>query len=164
MKRNPVSIHEASELSADAVGRRRWPAHHPISSTNEPRDHFVEREGVCFAGVHLILDFWGGRHLDDLDRVEAALRECVTQCRATLLHIHLHHFAPNGGISGVAVLAESHISVHTWPERRFAAFDVFMCGKARAEEAVSVLMRSFAPQNVQITENLRGMSGHARVR
>jgi len=62
--------------------------------------------------------------------MEATLREAVLQAGATLLHIHLHHFTPNGGISGVAVLAESHISVHTWPERNFAAFDVFMCGDA----------------------------------
>ncbi len=164
MKRNPIPIHEASGPPTQTASQRCRSEHHPISSDDQPRDHFVEREGVCFAGVHLILDFWGGRHLDDMDRVEAALRECVDRCRATLLHIHLHPFSPSGGISGVAVLAESHISVHTWPERGFAAFDVFMCGKARAEEAVSVLMRAFAPQNVKITENLRGLSGHARVR
>ena len=54
-------------------------------------------------------------------------RECIRAAGATLLHIHLHHFTPNNGVSGVAVLAESHISVHTWPESGFAAFDVFMC-------------------------------------
>ena len=164
MKSDPVSIHEVSGPSTDPDCQGGWPEHHHISSDDEPQDHFVERDGVRFAGVHLTLDFWGGRHLDDLDRMEAALRECVARCRATLLHIHLHRFSPSGGISGVAVLAESHLSVHTWPERGFAAFDVFMCGKARAEEAVSVLMRVFAPQNIQITENLRGISGHARIR
>jgi S-adenosylmethionine decarboxylase proenzyme len=45
---------------------------------------------------------------------------------ATLLHIHLHHFEPNGGVSGVAVLAESHISIHSWPKRGYAALDIFM--------------------------------------
>ncbi|MDJ0989529.1 MAG: adenosylmethionine decarboxylase [Desulfobacterales bacterium] len=164
MKKDPALIPKASGPSTDATRHGRWPKHNHISTADEPQDHFVERDGVRFAGVHLILDFWGGRHLGDLAHVEAALRECVERCRATLLHIHLHHFSPNGGISGVAVLAESHISVHTWPERGFAAFDVFMCGQARAEEAVSVLLRAFAPQNVQITENLRGISGHARVR
>ena len=52
---------------------------------------------------------------------------------ATLLHIHLHHFTPNGGVSGVAVLAESHISIHSWPEYGYAALDVFMCGDGRSE-------------------------------
>ncbi len=164
MQRDPVRPHEVLRPATDARSQGRWPRHHHISPDGEPQDHFLQRDGVRFAGVHLILDFWGCRNLDDLDRMEAALRECVQRCRATLLHIHLHHFAPSGGISGVAVLAESHISVHTWPERGFAAFDVFMCGKARAEEAVSVLKRAFAPHNIQLTENLRGMSGHARVR
>ena len=67
--------------------------------------------------------------LDDIEHIEATLRRCVEAARATLLHIHLHHFQPNG-VSGVAVLAESHISIHTWPEAGYAALDVFMCGSA----------------------------------
>jgi S-adenosylmethionine decarboxylase len=59
------------------------------------------------------------------------------------------------------VLAESHISVHTWPERDFAAFDIFMCGNARPEEAISILKRSFLPKVMNITESLRGVQGHA---
>jgi len=72
------------------------------------------------------------------------------------LHIHLHHFTPNGGISGVAVLAESHISVHSWPERDFAAFDVFMCGDSEPEKAIEVLKAAFAPQRVELHTHLRG--------
>ena len=78
-------------------------------------DHFALRNGVRCAGVHLIIDLHGAKGLDDIDLVEATLRRCVDAARATLLHIHVHHFQPNG-ISGVAVLAESHISIHTWPE------------------------------------------------
>jgi len=48
------------------------------------------------------------------------MRDAVEAAGATLLHIHLHTFEPNGGVSGVAVLAESHISVHTWPEKGYA--------------------------------------------
>ena len=69
-------------------------------------------------------------------RIET-LRRCVAAAKATLLHIHLHHFQPSG-VSGVAVLAESHISVHTWPEKGFAAFDVFMCGDAEPRKALDV--------------------------
>jgi len=58
------------------------------------------------------------------------LRRCVDASFATLLHLHCHQFSDSGGLSAVAVLAESHITVHTWPERDFAAFDVFMCGTA----------------------------------
>jgi S-adenosylmethionine decarboxylase len=55
------------------------------------------------------------------------------------------------------VLAESHISVHTWPERNFAAFDIFMCGDARPEMAITVLKRAFLPGRMVITEQLRGI-------
>ncbi|NNF99499.1 MAG: adenosylmethionine decarboxylase [Desulfobacteraceae bacterium] len=134
-----------------------WPEHCSGSPDGERLDHFVERNGLEFAGTHLILDLWGAHRLDDLNHMEKTLRECVEKAGATLLHIHLHHFTPSGGISGVAVLAESHISVHTWPERDFAAFDIFMCGEARPEEAIAVLKRAFYPKSMKITENLRGV-------
>jgi len=93
--------------------------------TDERHDHFAVRNGVRCAGVHLIIDLHGAERLNDIDHIEATLRRCVDAARATLLHIHLHHFQPNG-VSGVAVLAESHISIHTWPDAGFAALDVFM--------------------------------------
>src|SRR5260221_14573202 len=91
--------------------------------------HFAVRDGVRCAGVHLIVDLHGAEGLDDIDLIEATLRRCVEAAQATLLHIHLHHFHPNG-VSGVAVLAESHISIHTWPDIDYAALDLFMFGVA----------------------------------
>ena len=73
-----------------------------------------------------------------------------------MLNIDLHHFTPNGGVSGVAVLAESHISIHTWPECGYAALDVFMCGDARPEASVPVLRAAFAPSQVAVQELRRG--------
>ena len=134
-----------------------WPAYRNELCDNTPQDHFIKRDNMVFAGTHLIIDLWGAKHLDDLELMETAMRECVEKAAATLLHIHLHHFTPNGGISGVAVLAESHISVHTWPEREFAAFDIFMCGDARPEEAISVLSRAFCPKKMLVNENRRGV-------
>ena len=81
---------------------------------------------------------------------------CVEAAGATLLHIHLHHFNPNNGISGVAVLAESHISIHSWPERRYAALDVFMCGDAQPHKTIPVLRRAFTPDRTVVAEHLRG--------
>ncbi len=160
MKRDATAIHAVvTPLNEDNL-KKSWPEHHNTSPDGITNDHFVERDGTRFAGTHLILDFWGSKKLDDLEHMENALRECVEKCNAMLLHIHLHHFTPNGGISGVAVLAESHISVHTWPERDFAAFDIFMCGNAKPEEAISVLKRAFSPKTMKITENLRGMAEH----
>lgn len=133
-----------------------WPEYNN-NQTTEPQDHFIERDGVVFAGCHLIIDLWGAKRLDNLNHMEQAMRDAVKAANATLLHIHLHHFTPNYGISGVAVLAESHISVHTWPEREFAAFDIFMCGDAKPELAISVLKQSFLPKRINVTEELRGV-------
>ena len=134
---------------------KEMPAAHEVN-LEEAKDHFIQRDGVEFAGTHLLLDLWGASHLDDLERMEQSMREIVKDCGATLLHIHLHHFTPSGGISGVAVLAESHISVHTWPERDYAAFDVFMCGDAKPENAIPVLKRAFFPKRLEVYEELRG--------
>lgn len=122
----------------------------------EPRDHFIVRDGKAFAGSHLIIDFWDASCLDDIRLMDATFRRAVEACGATLLHLHLHHFTPNGGVSGVAVLAESHISVHTWPERQYAAFDVFMCGDAHPERAIPILREAFRPGRVEVREYLRG--------
>lgn len=136
-----------------------WPQYRNLDELQVPQDHFIVRNGVVCAGAHLIVDIWGSDCLDDLELMEQALREAVDTAGATLLHIHLHHFTPNGGISGVAVLAESHISVHTWPERQFAAFDIFMCGEARPELGVEVLRQHFQPEQLHVHELLRGQTG-----
>ena len=120
------------------------------------KDYFIERDGVEYAGTHLIIDLLGAERLDDLEHVEATLKDCVAAAGATLLHIHLHHFTPNGGISGVAVLAESHITIHSWPERDYAAFDVFMCGGTEPERTIDVLREAFRPARMVIGEHLRG--------
>lgn len=119
-------------------------------------DHFIVKNGVSCAGTHLIIDLIGAQKIDDIDHIDKTMRRCVAEANATLLHIHLHHFTPNSGVSGVAVLAESHISIHTWPERGYAALDVFMCGDAEPERCVEVLRRAFKPRRVNVREILRG--------
>jgi S-adenosylmethionine decarboxylase len=123
----------------------------------EGENHFAVRNGVRCAGVHLIIDLHGAEGLDDIDLIEATLRRCVDAAQATLLHIHLHHFQPNG-VSGVAVLAESHISIHTWPDAAYAALDVFMCGKASPDACVPVLRDAFKAKRVEVNEILRGQA------
>ena len=127
-------------------------------------DQFIHRNGLAFAGTHLIVDFWGASNLDDLAVMQTAMQDAVRVAGATLLHIHLHHFTPNNGITGVAVLAESHISVHTWPEHGFAAFDIFMCGDAEPEKTIPVLRSAFEPQSVDINKHLRGVVAHCTQR
>ena len=136
------------------------PSENPAMSTVSPepqKDYYVEKDGVKYAGMHLIIDLWEAEGLDDRDRIEQALIDAVNAAGATLLHIHLHTFTEGGGISGVAVLAESHISVHTWPERGYAAFDVFMCGDAEPKKALSVFKRAFNPGRMVVGEHKRGV-------
>lgn len=122
-----------------------------------PNDHFKTQDGVRFAGIHLLLDMWGAAHLDDPDSLGRAMEAAVKAADATLLHLHLHHFSPFGGVSGVAVLAESHISVHTWPEHAFAAFDIFMCGGAEPARAAEALREALRPGRFELTEQRRGV-------
>jgi S-adenosylmethionine decarboxylase len=121
------------------------------------KDFFCERDGVRYAGTHLIIDLV---RADDLEHIEHTLRRCVEVAGATLLHIHLHHFTPNGGVSGVAVLAESHISIHSWPEYGYAALDVFMCGQTNPKATIDVLKEAFSPRKVVVKEQLRGKEMH----
>ena len=93
-------------------------------------------------GTHLLIDLTGAQGLNDAARMERALRDCVAACGAHLLQIHIHRFSPQG-LTGVALLAESHITLHTWPEIGYAAFDVFLCGAADPHAAVPVLQSAF---------------------
>jgi S-adenosylmethionine decarboxylase len=120
-------------------------------------DRFVERNGLRYAGSHLIIDLWDGEHFDDIAAIELALRRAVQAAGATLLHLHLHAFGSGGGVSGVAVLAESHISIHTWPERSYAAIDAFMCGAADPHDVVPILRHAFKARRIAITEQMRGV-------
>ncbi|MEQ8441054.1 MAG: adenosylmethionine decarboxylase [Alphaproteobacteria bacterium] len=127
----------------------------PFPSQDGRLDHFIQKDGQCFAGTHLIIDLWDATNLDDIDHIEETLKECVEVSGATLLHCHLHRFNPEG-VSGVLVLAESHISIHTWPEMGYAALDVFMCGDSQPHKAIDVLKRGFATENVKVDDLRRG--------
>jgi S-adenosylmethionine decarboxylase len=128
----------------------------PPSRQTQTQQLSPSRSGVPAAGVHLILDLFSATHLADMEVVETTLRRCVDAAGATLLHIHFHRFEPNDGISGVAVLAESHISIHTWPEAEYAALDIFMCGQARPERCIEILLEAFKPQRAVMEQILRG--------
>ena len=142
----PVLVTEANTNAPDSIG--------PDSIS---KDHFVERNGVKFAGTHLLIELWDAKNLGDMSLTDQMLREATVASGATLLHIHLHHFGQNAGLSGVAVLAESHISIHTWPERGYAALDIFMCGACDPYKAIPVIRRAFAPGVVQLSEQKRGV-------
>lgn len=107
-------------------------------------------------GTHLLIDFWGAHNLGSEALVKKALRQAAEACGATVLDIRLHHFGEGAGVTGVAILSESHISIHTWPETGYVALDIFLCGKCDPHKALPVLKEAFLPEKVRVSEHRRG--------
>lgn len=152
-----VEFERGANTCTDAQGRADTKPSDVSVEVAEANDYFVEKDGLRYAGTQLLVDLWDARGLDDATVVETALMQSVDACNATLLGLELHRFNESGGISGVAVLAESHISIHTWPERGYAAVDIFMCGACDPYMAIPVLRRHFEPRSVQLCEQKRGL-------
>jgi S-adenosylmethionine decarboxylase proenzyme len=96
-------------------------------------------------GSQVVLDLYDCEtdHLDDLEWVRATLESAARVAGATIVEVVFHRFSP-WGISGVIVIAESHLAIHIWPEHRYAAIDVFTCGKSvQTELASAFLARAF---------------------
>ncbi len=137
--------------------------------TKKTKGLFMQANGFVFAGRHLLFDCWNASNLDDIELIKKALHDAVTATQSTLLHMHLQHFTLNGGVSGVAVLAESHIGIHTWPERDYAAIDVFMCGHTSPELALPIFKTAFSTENIEVSEHMRGrqftdMTPHSEIK
>jgi S-adenosylmethionine decarboxylase len=130
------------------------------SDCEQQEDYFVEEDGVRFAGFHLLVEFWGANGLKDVQLIERALQEAAHMAGATVLDIHTHTFS-SGGVTGVAILAESHITIHTWPERSYAAIDIFMCGNCRPRNAIGPLKSVLRPREVKVSEHKRGILSKA---
>jgi S-adenosylmethionine decarboxylase len=108
-------------------------------------------------GHHVLADFWDVDASCDIIAIETALRMAALASAATVVDIRLHGFGENAGITGVALLAESHISIHTWPEISFVALDIFMCGSCNPDNALDVLRKFFKPKREAIVSHLRGL-------
>lgn len=121
------------------------------------KDYFIERDGVRYAGNHVLVELWDAVNLDDPKLIEDALLQGAREAGATVLHCHFHHFSPYSGVSGVVVLAESHISIHTWPEKSYAAIDIFMCGDCDPHDALPSIKRALQPGNVDVQHFKRGV-------
>ena len=93
-------------------------------------------------GKHCILELYGcdPARLDDEAFLRSLITTAVQQAGATLLNLITHHFAPQG-VTGLALLAESHLSIHTWPESGYAAVDVFTCGDHTMPERACEILR-----------------------
>ena len=115
-------------------------------------------------GLHFLLDVAGAPFatLDDAVRIERALVDAVGAMGANVLGIHIHRLSPQG-VSGVVVISESHLTIHTWPERGEAAVDLFTCGDAaRARAAVDALAKALGAGRARVEERVRGVAAPER--
>ena len=110
-------------------------------------------------GRHLLLELQDCNEevLNDLSFLRNALVTAATDCGATVLGESFHPFNPQG-VSGVVVIAESHLSIHTWPEYGYAAADIFTCGTSvQPEKAAEVLIEKLGAKNHSSIEIQRGL-------
>jgi S-adenosylmethionine decarboxylase len=143
------------DLTRSSTAQKEDHGQSALTAHDDRKDCFIERDGVRCAGTHLIVDLYGAKRLDDLKLIKETLRRCVDAARANPLHIHFHRFAQDGGVSGVAVLAEGHISIRSWPEAGYVALDAFMGQDANPQVAVDVVKQAFRPTKMVVKEHLR---------
>lgn len=109
-----------------------------------------------YSGIHLIAEFWYGKNIEDPKELEKILIGAVRETNNTPLNITVHKFQPQG-ITGIVLLAESHLAIHTWPEFNYTAIDIFTCGdKANPEKALEYLKEVLQPKRVEIKKIKRG--------
>lgn len=109
-------------------------------------------------GTHLLLDLKGSdpTQLDDLELLQEIMLEAALHAGATVLHHGFRRFAPQG-VSGVVIIEESHLAIHTWPEHGFASIDVFTCGdRATPHKAVDYIRSKLMHTSHTILEIGRG--------
>ena len=110
-------------------------------------------------GRHLLLELKGcdKEVLNDLSFLKSALLAAAEECGATVLGESFHRFSPQG-VSGVVVIAESHLLIHTWPEYGYAAADIFTCGNSvQPEKAAELMIEKLEPESHSMIEIQRGL-------
>ena len=113
----------------------------------------LNNRGMYELGHHILVSLYGISFtlLDDLAAIRAAFEKAVEACGATVLNRFSHQFHPQG-VTIVYALAESHLSIHTFPEGGSCAIDVYTCGSMRSMDAMKVLIEHFKPIEVSIQE------------
>ena len=117
----------------------------------------LAKKPTKFAGRLLAVDFWNGKIIERPERIKKILIGAAKAANNTPLKVTIHKFNPQG-ITGVILLAESHIAISTWPEINFVAIDIFTCGeKTMPYKALEYLKKEFQPKKVELKEIKRGV-------
>jgi len=114
-------------------------------------------------GIHLLIEFWScnRQKLDNLDYLEKTMSQAAEVAGATVLKTAFQDFNPQG-VSGVVVIAESHLTIHTWPEHGYAAVDIFTCGSTVDPwKAARFLKKELEATDMDVKDVPRGMIQHA---
>jgi S-adenosylmethionine decarboxylase len=113
-------------------------------------------------GTHLLIELkeCNPEILKNLEKVRSAMISAAREARATIIDVSFREFNPFG-ISGIVVIAESHLTIHTWPEYGYAAVDIFTCGDSiKSDIAASYLIEHFECKDPSILEMKRGILSH----
>ena len=117
-----------------------------------------QRSTFLKQGDHIIAEFVGCRNVENFDSLKQVMCQAAHAAKATVVGFEKHKFEPQG-MSGIVILQESHISVHTWPEYGYVAIDVFTCGQhVHIDEALKVLEVFFQPQEKDVIRIARGFN------
>jgi len=117
----------------------------------------IKKDKLKYAGIHLIADFWNGKIIEDAKEIEKILIEAAKAGGNTPLKVVIHKFLPQG-ITGVVLLAESHIALHSWPEMNYLAIDIFTCGeRASPDKTLNFLREKFQPKKTEVKKIRRGI-------
>ena len=154
-----MDLTRSSTAQKEDLAQSRRAAH-----VEEKKEH-AARGQMRPAGVHLIIDLFGARRLDDLKHIRETLKRCAVAAGARLLHIHLNRLPSNGSVSGVAVLAEGHISLHSWPQARNLSLHVFMGAETAPHASIAAVKEAFGPAKAVVSEYpRRAAEGRAAMR
>lgn len=115
----------------------------------------MKRQPGGFA-KHVILELWEAQNTNSAATVRSALRDACKRGNLRLDKVLIHQFAPHG-VSGVAIIAESHIAIHTWPEYEFVAVDIYSSNSdADIDEVAKVIKSAFSPCHANQVDIRRG--------
>lgn len=125
---------------------------------SDPFEHFVSvGEDGAYVGHHAIIEMWGVENHTDSDSILASFISVCEKIGATVLFSHIHPFGIECGTTGVIVLAESHLSWHHYPECKYLAIDIFVCGSLHPENGFDTIEKFWKPKKIEYDVRQRGL-------